>query len=73
MSPPNADWSRCAYKKDYDRETLEPVGKECGRSAVEVIHWKDGRASPACRDHGRAALTEEARALVRAVVALNGA
>lgn len=73
MSQSNADWSRCAYKKDYDRETLEPVGKECGRSAVEVIHWKDGRASPACRDHGRAALTAEARALVRAVVALDGA
>lgn len=57
-------WSTCAFTPDYDRVTLEPKGEQCGAPAVEWLHWKDGRVSPACSDHGLAALTPETHELV---------
>ncbi len=61
------DWSSCAFKRGHDPLTLEPIGRECGEPAVEIIHWRDGRMSPACRIHGLLALTPDARRLVAKV------
>lgn len=60
----------CTFCRDHDPATLEPLGKQCGRSAVEEIHWQDGRISNACRAHGLGALDADARALVVKVVKL---
>lgn len=52
------------FRYEHDPVTLEPLGKECGRSAVAIIVWHDGRKSPMCKQHGTNALTPEARKLV---------
>jgi hypothetical protein len=62
-----ANWRRCSFKEHHNPVTLEPLGKECGRDAVELLVWHDGRVSPACKAHGVAALTEDARKLVNHV------
>lgn len=66
---------RCGFRFDHDPVTLLPRGRRCGRVAVEIIQWKDGRWSPACAAHGIQALTEDARyhvARVRTVEASKG-
>ena len=60
----------CTFRYDHDPATLAPRGRACKRSAVEEIHWKDGRTSVACREHGVEALTENAKAEVLRVVRL---
>ena len=60
----------CTFRYDHDPATLAPRGRACKRSAVEEIHWKDGRTSVACREHGVEALTEDGKAEVLRVVRL---
>lgn len=67
MSDP---WKICAFKSAHDPETLEPRGRECGRPAVKVILWRDGRRSPACTEHGVTALDSEAAKLVERTEAI---
>lgn len=42
----------CCYHGTYDLVTGEPTGEECGRPAVGVLFWDDGRFSPHCAEHG---------------------
>lgn len=68
----NRSWDTCAFRNEYDPVTLEPLGKACGRVAVAIICWHDGRRSPMCERHGTPALTPEARKLVAHVEQLTG-
>lgn len=61
---------RCTFRFDHDPATLTPRGRACTSQAVEEIHWKDGRTSVACKEHGVDALTDSARMLVARVVPL---
>lgn len=63
-APPREDVMRetCTFRYDHDPATRAPKGRRCRAAAVEVIYWKDGRNSVACRNHGVDALTPEARA-----------
>ena len=61
---------RCVYRADWDPETLEPRGPECGAEATQTIHWKDGRYSPGCEEHGLEALVPSALHEVAAVVSV---
>lgn len=54
----------CAFHYEYDPETLDPRGAECGDRATHEIHWKDGRVSPACDAHGFDALDPYGKSLV---------
>jgi len=58
----------CAHHDSFDPETLEPTGPACGRAAMQELYWRDGRVSPSCADHGKAALDDDARAMVVRVV-----
>ena len=60
----------CTFCFEHDPETLAPKGDACKAPGVDEIHWKDGRISVACREHGLDALDEEARAEVFHVVPL---
>jgi hypothetical protein len=42
----------CMYGDDYDPETLTPRGPRCGRPAIDLIFWRNGRYSSACEKHG---------------------
>jgi hypothetical protein len=64
-------WERCGYFYDHHPVSLAPMGRQCEQAAVEVLHWKDGRTSVACRKHGLSSLVPEARLLVKRVVFLN--
>ncbi len=57
----------CAFREEHDPVTLEPLGPACGKPATQIIYWRDGRASPACDEHGMSALDDDARALVSRV------
>jgi hypothetical protein len=35
---------------------------------MQELYWCDGRVSPSCADHGKAALDDDARAMVVRVV-----
>lgn len=59
--------NHCEFRDAFDPATLEPVGPACGQPATQVILWRDRRYSPACAEHGVAALDPEARALVQGV------
>lgn len=54
----------CAFRESHDPETLEPLGRACGKPAMQELYWHDGRVSPSCSEHGMRALDDEARALV---------
>lgn len=58
----------CAFREDHDPDTLEPRGAVCGKPATQTIHWRDGRYSPSCAEHGLKALDDDAKKLVRLVV-----
>jgi hypothetical protein len=60
----------CTFHFDHDPVTLAPRGRACEALGVEEIHWKDGRVSIACKEHGVDALTKDAKAEVRRVVPL---
>jgi len=58
---------RCTFCREHDMATDTPVGPMCGAIAVEELHWRDGRISNACKDHGVAALDRDARTLLLTV------
>lgn len=62
--PAELDPEICQYRSDYDPKSLRPLGSACGKSATRMIHWRDGRMSPCCEDHGSNALPEETLKLV---------
>jgi hypothetical protein len=57
----------CTFCETWDPVTLDPTGPQCGKPAVEALHWKDGRVSVACSKHGIDALDADARELLRTV------
>lgn len=61
----------CSFRESYDPDTLEPIGPDCGRKAIQLIRWRDGRLSPACGKHGWEALTEEAQSLIDYVTVIS--
>lgn len=62
----------CTFRYGHDPATLSPKGRACKAAAVEAIFWKDGRTSVACQQHGFAALTHDAKALVLRIEKLHG-
>lgn len=54
----------CAFCREHDPDTLQPVGPQCGKRAVQEIFWMDGRVSPSCSKHGYEALEPDAQKLV---------
>ena len=54
----------CCYHNDYDPIDDTPRGNKCGAPAVQAIVWKDGRVSPACKDHGLDAIDPEVHRLI---------
>lgn len=63
MQPSNP-WLHCHFCDHHDPVTDEPRGNRCNAPTVEILHWKDGRVSPACKDHGVQALDRHARKLL---------
>jgi hypothetical protein len=53
----------CEFRKEH-AEDLSPVGPACGREATQIIHWADGRWSPACDAHGFSVLDDLAKRMV---------
>lgn len=58
---------RCGWCAAHVVQTEAPIGPACGAPAVELIHWRDGRVSAACADHGLSSLDPEGAVQVRAV------
>jgi len=63
----------CSFRYDHDPVTLAPRGRACESIAVEEIHWKGGKVSVACSEHGLNALADDAKALVVLVVGIRSA
>lgn len=62
-----ADLLTCEFCFDHT-EDLSPSGPACGKPATQIIHWVDGRWSPACDQHGYCALDQLAKGLVARVI-----
>lgn len=57
--------ARCCWTSDHDPMTLEaqPV---CDSEVTHLIHWRDGRMTGACANHGRDAFDDIVRSLMDA-------
>jgi len=54
----------CTFCSKHANDLSPDVGTMCGRPATQIIYWRDGRWSLACKRHGYSVLNQMAKKLV---------